>query len=73
MAKARYWQARVTYPGERILTFGVQASGLPQALLKTYQQAFRAGVADHITVERLYGMHHPLRRQAQKEKRPWII
>jgi hypothetical protein len=65
MAKTRHWQAHVAYPGGRVLTFGVRASSLPRALLKALEVAAAVpGVAEHLTVTRLYGLHHPLRGTA---------
>jgi hypothetical protein len=61
MAKTRYWQAAVTCPGGGVLTFGVRASSLPAALLKALRlAAIVPGVAEHVTITRLYGPHHPL-------------
>lgn len=60
MAKTRYWQATVAYPGGRTWIFGVRAASLPAALLKVYRLAAGPGIAGHITVTRLYGPHHPL-------------
>lgn len=67
MAHRKYWQAHVTYThgdGEpRFFTFGLQANSLPAALLRAYRQAAEIPVpAEHITVTRLYGYHHPHRR-----------
>lgn len=62
---SRYWQAHVTYPGGGTLIFGVCASSLPRALLKALELAASPGTADHLTVTRLYGRHHPLRAAAR--------
>ena len=67
MAHSRYWQARVTYPGGGTLVFGVHAPSLPRALLRALELAAGPGTADHLTVTRLYGRHHPLRAIARKE------
>jgi len=62
MSKARYWQAAVSYPGGGVLTAGIRASSLPAALLKALRLAAEVpGIAEHVTVTRLYGPHHPLR------------
>jgi hypothetical protein len=61
VSKTRHWQAAAVYPGGRVLTFGVRASSLPAALLKALVLAAEVpGIADHVTVTRLYGPHHPL-------------
>lgn len=63
MAKTRHWQARARYPNGGVLTFGVQAASLPAAVAKAHRIAAGVpGVADHLTVTRLYGRHHPMRR-----------
>lgn len=68
MAKTRHWQAAAVYPGGAVLTFGVRASGLPAALLKALATAAMVpGVADHVTVTRLYGPHHPLRAASRRD------
>lgn len=62
MSKTRNWQAAVSYPGGQVLTAGIRASSLPAALLKALCLAAEVpGIADHVTVTRLYGPHHPLR------------
>jgi hypothetical protein len=66
MARSRYWQARVTYPGGGTLVFGVHASSLPRALLKALELAAGPGIAGHLTVTRLYGRRHPLRAIARR-------
>jgi hypothetical protein len=54
--KTRQWQARVTGPEERVVTFGVQAADLPAAILKAHQQsAGLAWIPDQVTVIPLPG------------------
>lgn len=69
MAKTRHWQARVSYPGGGVFIFGVRAASLPRALLKAFELAAVAGSAEHLTLTRLYGPHHPLHLTA-REGRP---
>lgn len=69
--KTRQWQAHVTGPEDRIVTFGVQAASLPAAILKVHRRASGlAWIPDHVTVTRLYGRHHPLRALSRAREIP---
>jgi hypothetical protein len=62
VSRTRQWQARVTFPNGGVMTFGVQAASLPAAIGKAHRIAAGVpGIADRLTVTRLYGRHHPLR------------
>jgi hypothetical protein len=60
MSRTRHWQAEARLPGGARVVFGVQARTLPGALLHAYRRlALLPAPAEHLTVIRLYGRHHP--------------